>query len=96
MATELFLAADINAIAEDNRRFHYIKESDPIYMEVQRGKSTIADWEASRQSIKDRFPYVTEDQYLEVPDAPAMDESAPDPRIDAVTIPVDVPSDEEL
>lgn len=75
MAIEVFKAEDINAIAKENRRFHYIKEADPLYMDFQRGDATREEWEAKVQEIKDRFPYVTEDKLIDVYYAPESEES---------------------
>lgn len=63
---ETFKKEDINAIAENNRQWHYAKYADPLYMEVQRGDATMEDWKAKIQEIKDQFPYVTEDQIMDI------------------------------
>ena len=39
------------------RHKEYIKTSDPIFFEWQRGTKTQADWEAAVQAIKDANPY---------------------------------------
>ena len=39
------------------RHKDYIKTSDPIFFEWQRGTKTQADWEAAVQAIKDANPY---------------------------------------
>jgi hypothetical protein len=41
------------------RHKEYIKTSDPIFFEWQRGTKTQADWEAAVQAIKDANPYPT-------------------------------------
>ena len=78
VVTETFTAEDINAVAKENRRFAYTQESDPLFMEVQRGDATMEEYQAKVQEIKDRFPYVTEDQQREVtypdPVEPSEDE----------------------
>jgi hypothetical protein len=40
------------------RHAEYIKTSDPIFFEWQRGTKTQADWEAAVQAIKDANPYL--------------------------------------
>lgn len=42
---------------EKTRHAEYIKTSDPIFFEWQRGTKTQADWEAAVQAIKDANPY---------------------------------------
>ena len=39
------------------RHAEYIKTSDPVFFEWQRGTKTQADWEAAVQAIKDANPY---------------------------------------
>ena len=39
------------------RHAAYIKTSDPIFFEWQRGTKTQADWDAAVQAIKDANPY---------------------------------------
>jgi len=39
------------------RHAEYIKTSDPIFFEWQRGTKTQAEWEAAVQAIKDANPY---------------------------------------
>ena len=41
------------------RHAQYIKTSDPIFFEWQRGTKTQADWETAVQAIKDANPYPT-------------------------------------
>ena len=41
------------------RHIEYIKKSDPIFFEWQRGTNTQAAWEAAVQAIKDANPYPT-------------------------------------
>ena len=41
----------------NTRHKEYIKTSDPIFFEWQRGTKTQADWEAAVQAIKDANPY---------------------------------------
>jgi len=45
-----------NAVSQ-TRHKDYIKTSDPIFFEWQRGTKTQADWEAAVQAIKDANPY---------------------------------------
>jgi len=42
---------------EKTRHGEYIKTSDPIFFEWQRGTKTQADWETAVQAIKDANPY---------------------------------------
>ena len=42
---------------EQTRHANYIKTSDPIFFEWQRGTKTQADWDAAVQAIKDANPY---------------------------------------
>lgn len=42
---------------EKTRHSDYIKTSDPIFFEWQRGTKTQADWDAAVQAIKDANPY---------------------------------------
>ena len=44
-------------IVSNTRHKEYIKTSDPIFLEWQRGTKTQADWEAAVQAIKDANPY---------------------------------------
>jgi hypothetical protein len=39
------------------RKTEYIKTSDPVFFEWQRGTKTKADWDAAVQTIKDANPY---------------------------------------
>ena len=41
----------------NTRHMEYIKTSDPIFFEWQRGTKTQADWEAAVEAIKDANPY---------------------------------------
>jgi hypothetical protein len=41
----------------NTRQKAYIKTSDPIFFEWQRGTKTQADWDAAVQAIKDANPY---------------------------------------
>mgnify|MGYP003661048198 FL=1 len=68
MPIEVFTAENINACAEENRRFAYKQETDPLFMQVQRGEISSEEWQVAVQNIKDRFPYVTEDVSVEYPD----------------------------
>jgi len=42
---------------EKTRHAEYIKTSDPIFFEWQRGTKTQADWDNAVQAIKDANPY---------------------------------------
>jgi len=44
-------------IISNTRHAEYIKTSDPIFFEWQRGTKTQADWDAAVQAIKDANPY---------------------------------------
>lgn len=44
-------------VVEKTRHANYIKTSDPIFFEWQRGTKTQADWDAAVQAIKDANPY---------------------------------------
>jgi len=44
-------------IVANQRHKEYIKTSDPVFFEWQRGTKTQADWEAAVQAIKDANPY---------------------------------------
>ena len=44
-------------IVSQTRHAEYIKTSDPIFFEWQRGTKTQADWESAVQAIKDANPY---------------------------------------
>ena len=44
-------------LVENIRHKNYIKTSDPIFFEWQRGTKTEADWDAAVQAIKDANPY---------------------------------------
>ena len=46
-------------LVEKTRHANYIKTSDPIFFEWQRGTKTQAEWEAAVQAIKDANPYPT-------------------------------------
>ena len=45
------------AIVQKTRHAEYIKTSDPIFFEWQRGTNTKEAWEAAVQAIKDANPY---------------------------------------
>lgn len=45
------------AAVEKTRHAEYIKTSDPIFFEWQRGTKTQTDWETAVQAIKDANPY---------------------------------------
>lgn len=45
------------ATVSKTRHAEYIKTSDPIFFEWQRGTKTQADWDAAVQAIKDANPY---------------------------------------
>jgi len=44
-------------LVSQTRHAEYIKTSDPIFFEWQRGTKTQAEWEAAVQAIKDANPY---------------------------------------
>jgi hypothetical protein len=44
-------------LVSNSRHKEYIKTSDPIFFEWQRGTKTQADWDAAVQVIKDANPY---------------------------------------
>jgi len=44
-------------LVSKTRHAEYIKTSDPIFFEWQRGTKTQADWDAAVQAIKDANPY---------------------------------------
>jgi hypothetical protein len=44
-------------VVSNTRHKEYIKTSDPIFFEWQRGTKTQADWDAAVQAIKDANPY---------------------------------------
>ena len=44
-------------LVSNTRHAEYIKTSDPIFFEWQRGTKTQAEWEAAVQAIKDANPY---------------------------------------
>lgn len=44
-------------IIGNTRHAEYIKTSDPIFFEWQRGTKTQAEWDAAVQAIKDANPY---------------------------------------
>lgn len=44
-------------VVENTRHAEYIKTSDPIFFEWQRGTKTQADWDNAVQAIKDANPY---------------------------------------
>jgi hypothetical protein len=44
-------------IIEKTRHLNYIKTSDPIFFEWQRGTKTQEDWDNAVQAIKDANPY---------------------------------------
>ena len=68
MGKEVFLAADINRNMAENRRVAY-KETDNLFFKAQRGEIEMSEWLAAVQAIKEKFPYVTEDLIIEIPDA---------------------------
>ena len=43
--------------AKANRANAYAQESDPLFFKAQRGESTIEEWQAKVDEIRDRFPY---------------------------------------
>lgn len=45
-----------NQQADANRHNAYVAESDPLFFKAQRGESTMAEWEAKVNEIKQRFP----------------------------------------
>jgi hypothetical protein len=63
---ELFKMTDVNDIARSNREYYYKSESDQMFIMVQRGEITNDEWLAKIQEIKDRFPYVTEDLFMDI------------------------------
>ena len=44
-------------LVSQTRHAEYIKTSDPIFFEWQRGTKTQTDWDAAVQAIKDANPY---------------------------------------
>jgi hypothetical protein len=44
-------------LVQNTRHLEYIKTSDPIFFEWQRGTQTEADWDNAVQAIKDANPY---------------------------------------
>jgi hypothetical protein len=44
-------------LVSKTRHAEYIKTSDPIFFEWQRGTKTQADWDTAVQAIKDANPY---------------------------------------
>ena len=44
-------------LVSQTRHAEYIKTSDPIFFEWQRGTKTQAEWEAAVQAVKDANPY---------------------------------------
>lgn len=44
-------------LVENTRHLNYIKTSDPIFFEWQRGTKTKADWDNAVEAIKDANPY---------------------------------------
>lgn len=44
-------------LVSKTRHAEYIKTSDPIFFEWQRGTKTQADWDAAVEAIKDANPY---------------------------------------
>jgi hypothetical protein len=44
-------------LVQNTRHLQYIKTSDPIFFEWQRGTQTEADWDNAVQAIKDANPY---------------------------------------
>ena len=49
--------SSFNAQQKRNRQIAYERESDPIYMQWQRGKATKEEWEAKVAEIAARYPY---------------------------------------
>ena len=73
MAIELFPMKSVNELARINRQSEYQKITDPMFMQVQRGELTMEEWQAAINNIKTKFPYVTEDLELDIPDAPTQE-----------------------
>jgi hypothetical protein len=44
-------------LVQNTRHLQYIKTSDPIFFEWQRGTQTQSDWDNAVQAIKDANPY---------------------------------------
>lgn len=55
---EVNYQVEYDAVSQ-TRHKNYIKTSDPIFFEWQRGTKTQADWDAAVQAIKDANPYPT-------------------------------------
>jgi hypothetical protein len=45
-----------HALAEQNRRSAYEKESDPLFFKAQRGEATMQEWLDKVAEIKARYP----------------------------------------
>lgn len=43
--------------AKSGRETAYKSESDPLFFKAQRGESTLEEWKAKVQEIKERFAY---------------------------------------
>ncbi len=37
----------------------YRTEADPLFFKVQAGEAEQAEWQAARQAVRDKFPYLT-------------------------------------
>lgn len=53
---------NVNTTKEEQkvwRQAAYISEADPLFFKWQAGEVTKDEWEAKRQEIRDRYPYLT-------------------------------------
>lgn len=66
MAKELFKKDEVNAQRQLNRDFEYRTIAQPIFMQVQMGKATMEEFQATVAEIDARHPFVDADFELEM------------------------------
>lgn len=66
MVQEIMPMDSINYHAKENRQVEYRKVADPLFFKAQRGDATMEEWQNTVAAIKAKYPYVTEDQVIEV------------------------------
>ena len=64
--SEIIEASVINELAKQNRAREYREVTDPMYFKARRGEMSMVLWSEAVAKIKEKYPYVTEDQVITV------------------------------
>ena len=64
--SEIIEASVINELAKQNRIKEYREVTDPMYFKARRGEVSMVLWSEAVAKIKEKYPYVTEDQVITV------------------------------